>query len=289
MSQGIEDRLLRVSQGDPSSVDPRDETHSPISALDPRGNPLSETADFFRGVRDVLNVSEAELAVRLDTEPHVISALETAQINRLPPWPETERVVCSYAKVLSVDPLPALHLLQAAMAQRSAELSSTDRPIHSTPQSGKLEDNHAAQSDPTKSKTKLPPGLARYTKNKGQSSHAATVSRLGKGATYLAREAIAKFPKAAIITYMHQWIARPARPIAITLILAAMLIWSASQGWFVKLAQSSFPGPIASVVRGTNDFILYYTSPKRDGLRWIEVDDPRTRRTDKLPVPEQSD
>ena len=41
------------------------------------------------------------------------------------------------------------------------------------------------------------------------------------------------------------------------------------------------PGPIASPVRAGLDFVLLLTAPRRDGLRWIEVD-PQLRKADKL-------
>jgi hypothetical protein len=42
------------------------------------------------------------------------------------------------------------------------------------------------------------------------------------------------------------------------------------------------PHPIKSSVYAGIDFILLQTAPRRDGLRWIEVSNPQTRKADKL-------
>jgi hypothetical protein len=43
------------------------------------------------------------------------------------------------------------------------------------------------------------------------------------------------------------------------------------------------PVPIAGPLRTGFDYLLGLTRPSRDGLTWIEVSDPRSRKADKLP------
>jgi transcriptional regulator with XRE-family HTH domain len=50
----------------------------------------------------------------------------------------------------------------------------------------------------------------------------------------------------------------------------------------VYRAIALLPGPAASVVRTGMDHLVLITAPRRDGLRWIEVGDPRLRKADKL-------
>jgi transcriptional regulator with XRE-family HTH domain len=44
------------------------------------------------------------------------------------------------------------------------------------------------------------------------------------------------------------------------------------------------PGTIEAPVRTGLDYIVLLMAPRRDGLRWIEVGDPRLRKADKLPT-----
>jgi hypothetical protein len=42
------------------------------------------------------------------------------------------------------------------------------------------------------------------------------------------------------------------------------------------------PGPARHAVRAVLDYAVLLTAPRREGLRWIEVSDPRLRKADKL-------
>jgi hypothetical protein len=53
----------------------------------------------------------------------------------------------------------------------------------------------------------------------------------------------------------------------------------------LEAAVAKLPPPMARIVRGAQNFIIVQLAPVRDGLRWIDVPDPRTRRGDKLPSP----
>lgn len=47
---------------------------------------------------------------------------------------------------------------------------------------------------------------------------------------------------------------------------------------------ADLPSPLIRLVQSANDFMVWHLAPVRDGLRWIEVEDPRSRRGDKLPT-----
>lgn len=63
----------------------------------------------------------------------------------------------------------------------------------------------------------------------------------------------------------------------------AFAVFAARPAAFVEAA--SVPETFAGLFRETREFVLYQIAPQRDGLRWIEVDDPRLRRGDKLRTP----
>lgn len=68
------------------------------------------------------------------------------------------------------------------------------------------------------------------------------------------------------------------------IVFAAELVYlgqSASRPVYQAIAL--LPVPIAGPVRAGLDYLVGLTMPSRDGLTWIEVSDPRSRKADKLP------
>ena len=45
---------------------------------------------------------------------------------------------------------------------------------------------------------------------------------------------------------------------------------------------SLLPEPLAEPARAGLDSIVLFSAPRRDGLKWVDVGDPRLRRGDKL-------
>jgi hypothetical protein len=56
-----------------------------------------------------------------------------------------------------------------------------------------------------------------------------------------------------------------------------------------EAAVAQLPPSVARIVRGAQDYVTVQLAPVRDGLRWIDVRDPRSRRSDKLRTTAQSD
>lgn len=50
----------------------------------------------------------------------------------------------------------------------------------------------------------------------------------------------------------------------------------------LEAAVGKLPTPVAQIARETQDMVLVRLSPKFEGMAWINVDDPRSRRGDKL-------
>ena len=57
----------------------------------------------------------------------------------------------------------------------------------------------------------------------------------------------------------------------------------------LEAAVAQLPPSVARIVRGAQDYVTVQLAPVRDGLRWIDVRDPRSRRSDKLRSTAQSD
>jgi hypothetical protein len=47
-------------------------------------------------------------------------------------------------------------------------------------------------------------------------------------------------------------------------------------------AIAALPHPVAGGARAVMDAVVLYSAPRRDGLRWIDIGDPRLRKVDKL-------
>jgi len=65
--------------------------------------------------------------------------------------------------------------------------------------------------------------------------------------------------------------------------VAGLLYLGQSASRPVYQAIALLPVPIAGPVRAGLDYLVGLTMPSRDGLTWIEVSDPRSRKADKLP------
>ena len=85
-------------------------------------------------------------------------------------------------------------------------------------------------------------------------------------------------PRAAVRANDRRW------PVwRIAGVAAAMgLIGLGASGSMLQAAMTNLPAPIAQVVRSANDAVLAGFSRKFEGMAWIDVDDPRSRRSDKL-------
>jgi hypothetical protein len=73
------------------------------------------TSRYFTELRLALRVMPEQAAQLLQTYPNTIDALETGQIEALPPWPETARVVSMYASMAGIDGRPALALISETL------------------------------------------------------------------------------------------------------------------------------------------------------------------------------
>ncbi len=74
---------------------------------------------------------------------------------------------------------------------------------------------------------------------------------------------------------------------AVTVPVALVVLMT--QTSVLEAAVAKLPPPVARFMRGAQNYVIVQFAPVRDGLRWINVPDPRTRRSDKLRTTAQSD
>lgn len=207
----------------------------------------SEVGQFFQDLRRVYGWSPEEAAKRLATRADIIAALEAGDVRRLPPWPETCRIVRTYVSFAQLDPRPALNLIETLQSQ-------------------------VAIDDAAK------PGLPQRLMSQGANAAAA----FKRGRTQVAGR-ITKVWHAA------RQDPRRARRLLIAATVPIALILILTQTSLINAGVSQLPSSVARTIRSVQDYVALQMAPVRNGLRHIEVDDPRSRRADKLPVAAGSD
>jgi hypothetical protein len=202
----------------------------------------AEVGRFFVDLRQTFRLSPAQAAKKLSTRPEIVAALETGDVRKLPPWPETCRIVRSYTGLAGLDPRPVLHLIEVlqTVAARGSEAGRSRLPalLRSGP-SGQPAEAHYHDED--------------------QFGRLATLARQLRLRTLLALSV----------------------PVAIVVLL--------TQTVMLEAAVSKLPPSVARFVRGAQNYVIVQLAPVRDGLRWIDVPDPRSRKGDKLQTAAQSD
>jgi len=189
-----------------------------------------EVGRFFVDLRRAFRVSQIQIAEKLSTRVDIVSALERGQVRELPPWPETCRIVRSYAALAGLDPRPALASLE--MLLQAEVFAPAARPGRSRRQAAAGTGADDAEDGPLR-----------------ELWH----GRVGQTARALVAVTV---------------------PVALIVLLTQTAV--------LEAAVAKLPPSVARMVRGAQNYVIVQFAPVRDGLRWIDVPDPRTRRSDKL-------
>jgi transcriptional regulator with XRE-family HTH domain len=249
--------------------------------MPPAGNPAPTAGDaqiaaIFRQMRAILGLSVPGLARRLGTDIAVIMELETGGVDNLPPWPETVRIIEGYGAMTGVDQGPLLSrilMLQTPTATRGA--GQVSGPPQSTPVTVIHEATPVTRPHP-------------YPERR-QSSYAVPAPRTPAQVAYAEAE-IEDVPAAAPPPARRQrWRAfLPSPRIAIWLgvpiaavFCVALVAKMAPQ--VLYSAVEAMPFAIRAPLRPSVDHLVTSTAPVRDGLRWIDSVNPRSRKSDRLP------
>ena len=211
----------------------------------------AEVARFFQDLRAAFRMSQAQAAERLSTRNDIISALEAGDVSGLPPWPECCRIVRTYTGLVGLDPRPILHSLETLLAI-------------------------AARKPKPAPKRSFVPRLGLQKKPRQ-----ATPNRATGNPTLPA-------VSASLGWLLHGREARAGRVLFAMAVPVGLLVLL-TQTSVLEAAVAQLPPSVARIVRGAQDYVTVQLAPVRDGLRWIDVRDPRSRRSDKLRTTAQSD
>lgn len=237
-----------------------------ITALAERTSGLDEHLGFLlRDMRLALPMTPGELALRLSTTVDVIVTLEQGRLRALPQWEETQRVICGLCALHHVDPRPILH--------RIFEQTGTTN-VGAPPQRG--------------------PGALQRTAGHAKPARASVASSVAGSTSPRARP-----PQ--VERKLPPWPNPPKTPrrrrgpslvrgralmaVAAPMVLVAAVVWTIqAQPRFLRSTIEVLPAPISQSILSGLDTLALRLARRQDGLRWIEVADPSTRKADKLQV-----
>lgn len=222
-------------------------------------------ARLFFDLRSALRVTPHQLALHLQTSPNTIAALEAGDFEHLPVWSETARIVVAYTALAGIDGRPVLAAL-ADTVRRANNLPMLAAPLPSRPSAPAA----SAQQTYAAAEYEQPVAAAQQT------AKSPPVRKFFAASTAIANGA-KRFPAGAL----EQVRQRPQRALyAISMPLAIVLLLFNTSA--LEAAFSHVPRPVARVAQDVRSYFQVQFAPVREGLRWIEVDDPRRRRGDKL-------
>jgi cytoskeletal protein RodZ len=198
---------------------------------------------MFRNMRVAMKASREMVARRLAIAVATIDSLESGAVAAFPHWRETERIVRTYCELLRLDPEPILWRIRGGV-EALAGLARPE-PVVSPHPPPRLSHRAAVAADRS--------AVDRQRPEKSP----VNVFWRGRGRLLLALGA----PLALV-----------AAPIVVAELAAAPLY----------RGMALLPRALGAPLRQGLDQLLLLTAPRREGLRWVDVGDPRARKADKL-------
>jgi transcriptional regulator with XRE-family HTH domain len=226
--------------------------------------PGAEIGALFRDLRRILGLSLADLANRLGTRIDVVTALERGEIGKLPPWPETQRIIAAYTSMARIDPRPVLGFIRQEMV------------------------NHSARRPASRGPLRQPFGLlakatATATSRVLSTTRSAASAVLGAGSAVTQSWVESEAAGMDDDVRSGAWLGRTGIMVLLLLSLSLGTYLVRSAGMDGALAD--LKAPVARLVDKAQTFIMDQTAGVAGGeqqLKWVDVDDPRSRRSDRL-------
>jgi hypothetical protein len=204
-----------------------------------------QLGQIFRNMRLAMKVSRETIARRLATNAACVDTFESGAVAALPHAKETDRIVRGYCELMRLDPEPILWRIRSqlqALAEQARLPASMPLPAA------------------------IVPSTAGRSARRSQPGARTERSRSGR-------------PKAHAHRRRTRALFALSAPVAL---LAALVYVAHAAPRPVYRAVGLLPAPAGRAVRVALDYVVLLTAPRREGLRWIEVSDPRLRKADKL-------
>jgi hypothetical protein len=231
-----------------------------------------ELARLFTELRQFLGLPIAAVAQQLGSHPNTIAALEAGRIDLLPPWSETARVVASYIGLARLDPRPALDRLAVLMGVIVTAPAPAGPPAYARMPA-------AAENVPARPADPMTP----VSRILGRLSQAAARARSRDDEPGVFAEWVHTLRES--VTGLSRTVRGLKAPVrwVVALAIGLAVIGSAAPSGVLQASVHGLSDPISGLWRSLSGTAGQVRVQIRNGLKWIEADDPRARRSDKLP------
>lgn len=236
-------------------------------------------AQFFIDLRRALRLTLPQAAEYLQVCPEVIEALETGQVEYLPAWSDTSAIVMTYTSMGGVNGRPALNAIGHLVSYLSSFAPVQRLPAASEYPQAQIQAQ--AYSQPYAQPQQFPRSqpLPRSEPRSPSSSQPSRQASRHAGNFLRAGSAIANGARRLPQEALNQFRRRPQRALYAVSLPLGLLLLMLHSSIFETVAK-----PFGSAVRWASSYFQEHYGPVRDGMRYIEVDDPRSRRGDKLRI-----
>lgn len=252
----------QTQQGAPraASYEPASHQAAPvrITAVAERTSGHDEHLGFLlRDMRLALPMTPGELALRVGSSVEIIMTLEQGRLRALPQWEETQRVVCGLCALHHVDPRPILNRIveQTSLTSLGAPPARGPGALHRTGGRPNEEAAHGEPQRPRQKRAAVTPKPARKARKPWRTP---SISQ-GPGRVLMA--------------------------VAGPMVMIAAVVWAIqAQPRVLRATIEALPQSISQPMLAGLDGMAMRLARRQDGLRWIEVANPSSRKADKLDV-----
>lgn len=249
---------------------------------------------IFRQMRAVVGMNEVGVARLLGTDLSVVMDLEAGIGEGLPAWPELVRIVERYGAIAGVDPSPLItRLMQISVPPATSRPAMMPRPpsvvaiapvpalaerfappplvpaarLHPVAPPSSRDADRRLRSSP---QVQQPTVLAKYAGDRRAQPAAVDAEVVEAAVGHIV-------PRAR-----RRWVAKAAGPLAVVVLLVGLYPAVMQLPRVAYASIGYFPARLQGSVRNVIDLAVLQTAAVRDGLRWVDVGDPRVRKTDRL-------
>ena len=234
---------------------------------------------LFRELRRALGLTLPTAASFSGTRIDVIVALERGDLSALPPWPETVQVVSRLTGLAQIDPNPVLALIYQEMSRSHYAVADAEeatarsvQPVMGTPLPTMVTTWTADDADAPAFVRNQAQQRSRIPPPPPARAHDDESTLLQRG-----KDALGGLIASA------RGISGTGRMVVLSAVLIAAG-GTIAQGSAFRASLATLQTPIERLLRGAESYLIWRSAPVKDGLRWISVEDPRSRRGDKLKV-----
>lgn len=242
---------------------------------------------IFRAMRAMLGAEISQAAQMLGTEPRVIIALEACDPSALPSGPEIRDIILRYGAMLSVDVQPALRRLQGLQAA----------PLATVPHRAPVADAAVPVmrpamvaavpqvAVPSQVRTFAQPPVSAIRGANQRSQNDAADDGDDRSVVQVWRARLKGLMPTIAVPRVSTW---PSRRTALSIglpigFMLAALMAMATVPTALQASLSVLPDGISKSLKKRLERTPNRVETGPDGLKWIIVSDPRSRKADRLP------